>query len=742
MFLMKKTTRKPMCLALACLVCLGALSAQTAPPPLAGDFEGMIGPHGTSGAVHLMLHLRQSAGAGASGTIDWIDQYRFGDRCAGIREWERKFSFTVPDEDVGYQGVIGSDGDRITGTWTIHEASGPLVFRREPGTGTDYTGMLGPIRMTLHLRRSAGTEMTGTIDVFDQGAHVFQCAGIVKSATKLSFTVPEVHLSYQGDVTPDGKTITGTWKQPGVSYPLVFTRRPETDAASLNADTKSGNFGRSAWVHFGPSGKLVYKTTSEGDRIPDFSSAGYRGGGIALPQAPMRVTVSPSGKKDETAALQAAIDRVASLPAGPHGIRGAVVLTPGTFNLAGTLHIKVSGVVIRGAGSEGARASVLMMTGQPHIAVEIKGEYHRKNVGRGTVLTDQYVPAGSTLIHVADATGIHAGETLEIVKPVTPQWVHFMGMDHLVRDGDPETWLANDIRVFRDVESVSGNAIRLQVPLTDSFDSRFYGAAKPAVMPVEITGRIDEVGVEDLRITAPNRSIDYHQDAHFDGITMDNIVDSWLRGLAFEDTTNSVFIGYNAERLTVERVDVQQEDTVTSHAQPFDFAVNGTQILLDRCSGAGNHVTYVATKGRSEGPVVVLNCRFSGDGQIEGHQRWSTGFLVDNCSVPDGRITLRNRGELGSGHGWASGWSVLWNNDAEVFVVQNPPGALNWSIGDVGEHISQPMPVRKGQAAGPPLRGGEDESMGRHVEPNSLYLAQLRERKGSTAVKATGYRAQ
>jgi len=721
-------------LTLAILVLIsdqGLLIAQTAPPLLAGDYEGMIG------TSHRILHLRQSAGAGVTGTIDSIDEDVFGIRCADITETGTKFSFTVPDAQESYQGEISPDGNILTGTWTFG-GTGPLVFSRKAGTETDYTGKLGTIQLTLHLRRSAGAGITGTIDI-DQTALVLKCADIAESEMKLSFTVPEEALSYQGDISPDGNTITGTWNRK-VSHPFVFTRRPETDAAGLKNDTKSGNHGRSAWAHFGPNGKLEYRRTSQGDRIPDFSSAGYRGGGIALPRAPTRVTLSPSGHEDDTPMLQAAIDKVGSLPPDSRGIRGAVVLASGTFNLAGTLHIDVSGVVIRGAGSGGAEASVLKMAGKPHLAIEIKGEYHRKSIGPGTVLKDTYVPAGSTLIHLADAKGIRPGDTIEIVKPVTPEWVHFMGMDHLVRDGQSETWVANDIRVFRRVGSVRGNAVRLTVPLTDSFDSRFYGAKRVTVTPVEIAGRILETGIENLRVVAPNRSIDYHQDAHFDGIAMDNLVDSWLRGLAFIDTTNSVTIGHNAERLTVEHVDVEQDDTVTSHAQPFDFSVAGSQILLDRCSATGDRVTYVATQSHSEGPVVVLHCRFIGGGQIEGHQRWSTGFLVDNCAVPNGRINLRNRGELGSGHGWASGWSVLWNNQAEVFVVQDPPGDLNWSIGDVGDHISRPMPVRDDQIEGPPLPGGEVESPGAHVEPNSLYLAQLRERKGAVAGKAIGYR--
>ena len=78
----------------------------------------------------------------------------------------------------------------------------------------------------------------------------------------------------------------------------------------------------SEWVHRGPRGKLVYRTTSAGDRIMDFSHAGYMGGGVAIPDVPAKKMVSPTGG-DDTAAIQAAIDAVSSLPL-QNGARGAV----------------------------------------------------------------------------------------------------------------------------------------------------------------------------------------------------------------------------------------------------------------------------------------------------------------------------------------------------------------------------------------------------------------------------------
>jgi len=82
-----------------------------------------------------MVHLRQSTGAGVTGAIDWIDQYRFADLCAGISESGMKFSFILLDAKVSFQGEIGPHDNTITGTWTTHEASGPPVFTRKAGMG-------------------------------------------------------------------------------------------------------------------------------------------------------------------------------------------------------------------------------------------------------------------------------------------------------------------------------------------------------------------------------------------------------------------------------------------------------------------------------------------------------------------------------------------------------------------------------------------------------------------------------
>jgi len=480
----------------------------------------------------------------------------------------------------------------------------------------------------------------------------------------------------------------------------------------------------------------VYAHSPQGDRIVDFSYAGYRGGGVALPEVKAIKSVTPSGG-DDSAAIQAAIDEVSRLPfVGGH--RGAVVLAPGVFHCAKQLTIAASGVVLRGAGTDAKTGTTIELTGEPHLGISVEGKMDVKKLS-ATTITDAYVPAGTMVIHLADAAQIHSGDTLQIAKPVTPAWLKFMGMDSLERTGKDEKWVAvSELLARRRVASVSGNAVTLEVPLTDDIDAKFLDGKGAPVSRVEVSGQIAEDGIELLRIVAPARAIALGKDPEFDGVAMKDAVDGWIHNVNLEDTTNSIRIESGTERITVVQVNVLQRVPVTTPAKPFDFSSNGTQILFDRCNAKGDEVFYMATQAREEGPVVLLHSKFSGNGHVQPHQRWSTGLLVDESEAPGGGIDLMNRGNMGSGHGWAIGWSVLWNNVSADYVVQQPPGTMNWSIGDRGAHSQKPQP-NNGGPKGANLPSGIVESPGKPVEPASLYLEQLKERLGPAAVKAIGY---
>jgi hypothetical protein len=468
------------------------------------------------------------------------------------------------------------------------------------------------------------------------------------------------------------------------------------------------------WAFPGPDHRLHYLNDARGNSIMDFSSAGYRAGGVKLPSVAACQRLTPAGG-DNTARIQAALDQAT----------GAVVLAAGEYEIAGTLSITRSGVVLRGE-----KGAAIRLTGKPHRFLEIHGEGTWREEGPPAPVLDAYVPAGATTLRVRGASAFHPGDRVLVLRPVIAEWIHFMGMDTLVRDGQPQTWIAagSVIRTDRVVDSVEEDRVTLDVPLSDALDSKFASAA---LVHYSFPGRITEAGVEGLRITAPFEDVPITE-PQFTALRMDAVEDGWARDLEIRETQNGIVIGPGAKRLTLTNVRIAHSAAHSGSAAPADFSLQGTQVLLDRCRVTGEGTWPVVTQAEVTGPLVVLN--FTADsGGVAPHQRWATGLLVDGGKFPGGTerrpgLAFSNRGTAGSGHGWAIGWSVAWNVSSPFLLVQQPPGALNWCIGCIG------TPVTVG---GTP--NGIFDSPGKMVQPASLYLQQLRDRIGPDAVRNIGY---
>src|SRR5262249_40292787 len=160
----------------------------------------------------------------------------------------------------------------------------------------------------------------------------------------------------------------------------------------------------------------VYQKLEKGDRIMDFSSAGYMGGGVALPEVLVRAVVDPLDG-DATAAIQRAIDAVSKLDL-VDGHRGAVLLKPGVYACENALVIPVSGVVLRGSGS-GTNATILKMTGRPHVCISLAGSSRVEQIGRAARIVDPYVPSGARSFTVDSASGFSPGDSVLVRRPVT-----------------------------------------------------------------------------------------------------------------------------------------------------------------------------------------------------------------------------------------------------------------------------------------------------------------------------------
>jgi hypothetical protein len=525
-------------------------------------------------------------------------------------------------------------------------------------------------------------------------------------------------------------------------------------AAMLCGIAALGAQGKSKWVSLDARGRLQYTADARGNRILDFSHAGYRGGGVRIPDVRVARTVKPVAG-DNTTQIQAAIDEVSKLAHDANGLRGAVLLERGIYEVAGQIQIATSGVVLRGSGS-GENGTVLRVTGAPHRVLDVAGTGTWQLEGARASVTNPYVPAGAETVDVNSAASFRVGDSVLIQRAVTEPWIHFMGMDTLTRNGKPQTWLRPGTLITHDrvVKSVQGNRITFDVPLSDSFDSAYLNppalrqaqggpeqsrGAGTTVMKYTFPGRLEQVGVESLRVVVPAQDKPISE-SQYTLLRMNALSDAWVRDVVSVDTQNSTTFGSTVRRVTVDNVHIQHTVPFTAAAAPADFAISGTQILLDRSSVTGEGVWPVVTQVGVTGPNVVLSFKSTTAG-IAPHQRWATGLLVDSSEFTGGsdrrpNIAFSNREYAGSGHGWSVGWAVGWNVKAEVLLIQQPPGSKNWCIGCTGRFTpilwhGNPIPI-------PESPSETLESPGVAVTPASLYLAQLRDRLGDPALRNIG----
>jgi hypothetical protein len=496
----------------------------------------------------------------------------------------------------------------------------------------------------------------------------------------------------------------------------------------------------------GSGPELNYVTNAKGDRICDFSYAGYRAGGVALPDVPEKAKVTPMAG-DCSDKIQAAIDSVSRMPL-VNEFRGAVVLAPGVYKCSKTLTLHTSGVVLRGSGPS-RDGTTLQMAEGPHACIVVglksddrkskgkKKSKKKKEVadekdasGAAIEIADDYVPSGATSLNLHKSDAFQVGDLVRISRPATAEWIHFMGMDNLVSDGEAGRWLKEGkaLTQDREIKSVNGKQITWEMPLTDCIDASKLGASHATVQEIFPDHKLSECGVENLRIEALPPKGDW-VDAQNIGVTLEECEDAWVRNVSTLHQLPDVLVRDSAERITLESVVANHPATVSkssrSSGKATDFRLGGRQTLMNQCSSSGNGSFYVSTADPESMLNVVLNCVFNGDGSIQPHMRWSTGLLLDGCKLRDGEIIIPNRHGMGSGHGWTMGWGVVWNCLAKKITVEQPPGSINWCIGSSGYYETDSKNTKDWLF-----------SKGVPVKPRSLYLAQLRARLGEQAVKA------
>lgn len=469
---------------------------------------------------------------------------------------------------------------------------------------------------------------------------------------------------------------------------------------------------------------LKYTSTKGGDRIPDFSYCGYRGGGVSLPEAKGVVLIKPNKTGDDTKRIQEALDKAGKRRPGRGGMRGAVLLSAGTYRVSGTLRMTQSGVVLRGQG-QGEDGTVIIATGtNKRSLIEIRGARRggQETGGSRRAIADERVPVGATSLTLAPGKSLKRGDTIIVFRAVNQEWISALGTDKLNRgpDDDVKNWTTKEygLPFERIVTAVKGNTITVNSPIVCAIEKKYGGGYvykhKPDL-------RASNIGVEDLRMVSEYQKGKQTSDENhaWDGIKIMFTVDSWVKNVT------AVFFGYSCVNISSSSSQITVQDCACIDpvsrihgGRRYSFALAGQRCLIQRCyTRLGRH-DYVM-HARVPGPNVFLDCVADNTRSDSGpHHRWSTGTLYDNIKC--GRLNVQWRGRSGTGHGWAGANMVFWNCRTTGIDCDKPPTANNYTIGCTGKITGK----------------GYVESAGKPVNPRSLYLQQLKERLGEKALKA------
>ena len=499
----------------------------------------------------------------------------------------------------------------------------------------------------------------------------------------------------------------------------------------------------SRWAYPGPSGRLICQPDPLGNRILDYSGVGYRGGSVPLPSSntvPVRVTASPVGG-DNTANIQAAINQVSALPLDTNGFRGAVLLSAGLYPCSNTISIKASGVVLRGVGSStNGTGTVLEATAaKQYTLIEVTGSGSASS-GTAHNITNRYVPVGARSFYVDNTNGLFVGAEVFVRRVATSNWIHDLGMDLLGPPPDVP-WTASGYMIDMDrfITHMEGNLVFVDAPITCAIDT---GYTNGTIRPFTWSGRITNVGIEHIYAKSDYFGSTTNEAHGWTFIQFDNTVHGWVRDVV------SQYFGYSCVNLnsgdkfiTVQDCQSLDPISIITGGRRYAFCMNDVQYcLVKNCYTRQDRHQFV-TQSLTIGPCAFVD-GLSDNAHAEAgpHQRWATGILWDNVTVHGGNNDIQNAGNSGTGHGWEGANCVIWNNAANGFIVQDPPGAHNWLIGSVG-------PIQNGTAwnigyTNMPHAPGEYDSSGSgatNVFPDSLYFSQLQARLAVPGLQSRDY---
>ena len=463
----------------------------------------------------------------------------------------------------------------------------------------------------------------------------------------------------------------------------------------------------------------------------DFSRVGYMWGEKPIPHYENKIVLTPPADgADATAMIQEALDNVET--------PGAVLLKEGLYNVEGKLVIRKDGVVLRGEGN----GTVVKALGTGRRSLITIDRPNKRVAKRVATVVDELTPVGQLWIRVDRPSKFQVGDRIAICMKPNENWISDLKMDQIAPRGDgrelkqwtPGQYVINWERI---VMAVKGDKIYLDNPIVMELDLKYMTATVDQVSRERVT----QSGVENMMLESdynPSvtekmtggkfKGMEYCSDEEhsWNGIQIRSAEHCWVRNVT------SIYFAYcivslnsGSKNITVKDCVCKQPVSIITGGRRYAYNLGGGELcLFENCRAEHDRHGFV-TGARVPGPNVFVDCDMvNAYSDIGPHHRWASGVLYDNCRT-DGLLSVQDRADYGSGHGWAGVNFVFWNCVAETIICQSPwITGKNWCIGCVGEKRSG----RK-YFDGIVRPDGEWESHGKAVKPQSLYRTQLASRK-------------
>jgi len=202
---------------------------------ITGDWNGTLSINGAE--LRLVLHVTKNPDGTLKSTLDSVDQNAKGIPVASTTLKDSTLDLKVEAVNGTYEGKVSADAKEIVGTWT-QGAGLPLTFHRgaiaekpapKPAKPSDIDGDwlgtldtgMGKLRLVLHITNT-DQGLTATMDSLDQGANGIPVTSVVRNGASLKFDMQGIGGAYDGTISADLASFSGTWTQLGKSWPLEF----------------------------------------------------------------------------------------------------------------------------------------------------------------------------------------------------------------------------------------------------------------------------------------------------------------------------------------------------------------------------------------------------------------------------------------------------------------------------------------------------------------------------------------